>query len=46
MGWLLGCANSKATNANADIWNWAVTLAFPDLGKKGNFAGIIVGDTS
>jgi len=25
----------------ADIWNWAVTLAFPDLGKKGNLGGII-----
>ena len=28
---------------DADIWNYAVTLAFPDLGKKGNLAGIIVG---
>ncbi|PAX60190.1 hypothetical protein CK510_03205 [Brunnivagina elsteri CCALA 953] len=27
----------------ADIWNWAVTLAFPDLGKKGNLGGIIFG---
>lgn len=26
-----------------DIWNYAVTLAFPDLGKKGSVAGIIVG---
>lgn len=26
-----------------DIWNYAVTLALPDLGKKGNVAGIIVG---
>jgi hypothetical protein len=26
-----------------DIWNWAVTLGFPDLGKKGNLAGIIFG---
>jgi len=25
------------------IWNWAVTLAFPDLGKEGSVAGIIVG---
>ena len=23
--------------------NWAATLAFPDLGKEGNLAGIIVG---
>ncbi|HEY9638498.1 MAG TPA: iron uptake porin [Coleofasciculaceae cyanobacterium] len=25
------------------IWNWAVTLAVSDLGKKGSVAGIIVG---
>jgi hypothetical protein len=28
---------------DADIWNYAVALAFPDLGKRGNLAGIIVG---
>jgi Carbohydrate-selective porin, OprB family/S-layer homology domain len=28
---------------NLDIWNWSVGLAFPDLGKKGNLAGLIVG---
>ena len=27
----------------ADIWNWAVTLAFPDFLKEGNLAGIVVG---
>jgi len=26
-----------------DIWNWAVTFAFPDVLKEGNMAGIIVG---
>ncbi|MDJ0902595.1 MAG: iron uptake porin [Xenococcus sp. MO_188.B8] len=26
-----------------DIWQWAVTFAFPDLVKEGNMAGIIVG---
>ena len=26
-----------------DIWNWAVTLAFPDAFKEGNLAGIIIG---
>ncbi|AFY51244.1 putative S-layer protein [Nostoc sp. PCC 7524] len=38
---------SSGTNVNrgdqADIWNWAVTLAFPDLGKKGNLGGLIFG---
>ena len=28
---------------DADVSNWAVTLAFPDLGKEGNVGGIIVG---
>lgn len=28
---------------DADIWNYAIALAFPDLGKQGNLAGIIVG---
>ncbi len=27
----------------ADIWNWAVSLAFPDLLKEGDVAGIIFG---
>ncbi len=31
------------TGGDASIWNWSVQLAFPDLGKKGNLAGIIVG---
>ncbi|MEA5572900.1 iron uptake porin [Calothrix sp. UHCC 0171] len=39
--------NSTTNQVNkgdkADIWNWAVTLAFPDLGKKGNLGGIIFG---
>lgn len=26
-----------------DIWNWAATIAFPDLGKEGSMGGIIVG---
>lgn len=27
----------------ADIFSWAVTLGFPDLGKKGNLGGIVFG---
>lgn len=27
----------------ASIFNWAVTFAFPDLGKKGSLAGLIIG---
>ncbi|HIK07552.1 MAG TPA: carbohydrate porin [Trichormus sp. M33_DOE_039] len=45
-GWV-GYTNARAVTGevkgDADIWNWAVTLAFPDLGKEGNLGGIIVG---
>jgi Carbohydrate-selective porin, OprB family/S-layer homology domain len=45
-GWA-GYTNSQVldvTNRGSlDIWNWAIALAAPDLGKKGNLAGLIVG---
>ncbi|MGH1394551.1 MAG: iron uptake porin [Trichormus sp.] len=44
-GWA-GYTNSRTLTGqrgDVDIWNYAVTLAFPDLGKKGNLAGIIAG---
>jgi hypothetical protein len=45
-GWA-GYTNSKVLTGvdrgDVDIWNYAVTLGFPDLGKKGNLAGIILG---
>ncbi|MEH2283744.1 MAG: iron uptake porin [Nostoc sp.] len=44
-GWA-GYTNSQSLKGNGgdvDIWNYAVTLGFPDLGKKGNLAGIIAG---
>lgn len=28
---------------NADVWNYALTLAFPDLGKEGNLLGVVIG---
>lgn len=31
------------TKGDADIWNFAVNLAFPDLGKKGNLGGLVFG---
>ncbi|MEP0916393.1 iron uptake porin [Leptolyngbya sp. DQ-M1] len=33
----------SATGRRAEAWNWAVSLAFPDLGGKGNLAGVIFG---
>ncbi|WP_435019725.1 iron uptake porin [Nostoc sp. CALU 1950] len=39
----LSSVGGTVDRGDVDIWNWAVTLGFPDLGKKGNLAGIIVG---
>ncbi|WP_019508823.1 iron uptake porin [Pleurocapsa sp. PCC 7319] len=33
----------NVSRGDQDIWNWAVTLAFPDLLKEGNLGGIVVG---
>ncbi|MCC5606996.1 iron uptake porin [Nostoc sp. CHAB 5834] len=44
-GWA-GYTNSRTLNGDrgeVEIWNYAVTLGFPDLGKEGNLAGIIAG---
>ncbi|MDJ0702280.1 MAG: iron uptake porin [Leptolyngbyaceae cyanobacterium MO_188.B28] len=47
-GWV-GLTQARATEgpndgADADILNWAVTLAFPDLFAEGNLGAIIVGE--
>ncbi|MBW4676676.1 MAG: iron uptake porin [Desmonostoc geniculatum HA4340-LM1] len=44
-GWA-GYTNTRSLRGNrgdVDIWNYAVTLGFPDLGTKGSLAGIIAG---
>jgi hypothetical protein len=42
-GWAGYTSAEAIAQGDASIWNWAVTLALPDLGKKGNLAGIIIG---
>ncbi|BAY91450.1 MULTISPECIES: iron uptake porin [unclassified Tolypothrix] len=39
----LSTAGDIINRGSVDIWNWAVTLGLPDLGKKGNLAGFIFG---
>jgi BMFP domain-containing protein YqiC len=39
----LSTLGGQLERGTQDVWNWALTLAFPDLGKEGNLAGIIVG---
>ncbi|MEG4215020.1 iron uptake porin [Microcoleus sp. Pol14C6] len=42
-GWA-GLTNARILGiGDAKIWNYAVTLALPDLGKEGNLLGIVVG---
>lgn len=36
-------ADEKDSDDDARLLNWAVTFAFPDLGKEGNLGGLIVG---
>ncbi|MEG3850474.1 iron uptake porin [Microcoleus sp. herbarium19] len=39
-----GLTNARIIGTgDARIWNYAVTLAFPDLGKEGNLLGFVVG---
>ncbi len=39
----LSTLNNQIDRGTQDIWNWAFTLALPDLGKEGNMAGVILG---
>jgi hypothetical protein len=45
-GWV-GFSRAQALdlpdNPSADVFNWAATLAFPDLGRKGNLLGVVIG---
>lgn len=38
-----GNNGQSVSSGEQDIWNWAVTLAFPDLLREGNLGGIVVG---
>jgi hypothetical protein len=39
----LSTLNQQIDLGTQDIWNWTASLAFPDLGKEGSLAGIVVG---
>ncbi|NJK49273.1 carbohydrate porin [Candidatus Gracilibacteria bacterium] len=42
-GWV-GFTDAIVLNlGEADVWNYALTLAFPDVGGEGNLLGVIVG---
>ena len=39
----LSTLNGQIDRGTQTIWQWATTLALPDLGKEGNLAGLIFG---
>ena len=39
----LSTLNGQIDRGTQDVINWAATLAFPDLGKEGSLAGIVIG---
>ena len=43
MGWTQATALNLPGDPQADIFNYALTLAFPDLGKPGNLGGMVIG---
>jgi hypothetical protein len=42
-GWAGFSAVRVLEQGDADVWNYALTLGFPDLGGEGNLGGIVVG---
>ena len=42
-GRVLDDADGQIERGDYSLWNWAVTLALPDLGREGNLGGLIVG---
>ena len=43
VGYTQARALTGAVRGDADIWNYAVTMGFPDLFGKGNLGGVLVG---
>ena len=42
----LNTLNGQIDRGTQDIWNWAATIALPDLGTEGSLAGIVIGSES
>ncbi|MEM6751682.1 MAG: iron uptake porin [Cyanobacteria bacterium P01_C01_bin.38] len=43
IGYTRATAKDLPNNPSASVFNWALTLALPDLGSQGNLGGIIIG---
>lgn len=42
-GWATFSAVRAIETGDADVWTYAGTISFPDLGKKGNLLGFVIG---
>jgi hypothetical protein len=42
-GWIGYAHHRYIGRGDGQVWNWAMGLAFPDIGRKGNLGGILVG---
>ena len=42
-GWVGYAQQRYIGKGDGEVWNWMVGLAFPDLGRKGDLGGILVG---
>ncbi|MBD2037123.1 carbohydrate porin [Leptolyngbya sp. FACHB-321] len=42
-GWVGYSQQRYVGKGDGDVWNWMIGLAFPDLGRKGDLGGILVG---
>lgn len=43
LGWTHATATDLPNNPKANIFNWAITLAFTDVGSEGSLLGFVVG---
>ncbi|HEY9661429.1 MAG TPA: iron uptake porin, partial [Allocoleopsis sp.] len=42
-GWVGYSHHRYIGRGDGDVWNWAASLSFPDLGGEGNIGGVLVG---
>lgn len=42
-GWVGYSKHRYIGEGDGEVWNWAVGLTFPDVGKEGSIAGLVVG---
>ncbi len=39
----LSTLSGEIDRGTQDVWNWAISIALPDLSKEGNLGGLVIG---